>query len=504
MKTKRFLAIGAKTALMAFMVVGMIGGSMMGFIGTVSATEKDVTEKVEAIDVVKDIDFPVIKDTEDIKDNQETKEVKETKGDEKNGEVATFGGHGDDNHNDNHNDNHGDDNHSAGGHEHDHWDGHTGWDNGHNDHEDHGFDNNHAPIKGSIRVCVLVLDQNWDMLPSSTVSGVTFEVPGITETSVYGDTTGELSSTFVSTPMEKNARLLDWSTENDANCTTYTDLEMGNYYYGQEVITGSNPANWEVTMYHDDAGEYIYNFDYFTAHSNHLFDEDSTNDWNDVYTADGHIPLYCEEPHATLVVVNRYIPTVTTDDGGGQGGGDDNGDDNGGDNGGENGGDNGGGNGGNNGGGAVGGGSTGLGGSIGGGVSTTAPQGQVLGESTCGVYLKDYLRFGYQNNVDEVKKLQTFLNSYMGTTLAVSGTFDGATEAAVRSFQSKEQIFVLTPWNISATTGIVYLTTKTRINNLSCNTLNAPIPSPLVNWSANPETSSIPKIAGATNAPAGK
>ncbi|MBP7831587.1 MAG: peptidoglycan-binding protein [Candidatus Pacebacteria bacterium] len=487
MKTKRFLAIGAKSVLIAFVMIGMVGGSMTGFISTVSAEETTVvaaeieqvsTEKVSA---EKATEEKVAADVETKEDTKDTKIELSTFGDEHNG------GHG---------------------YEHDHWDGHTGWDNGHNDHEDHGYNNDHEQVKGSIRVCVLVLDQNWDMLPSSAVSGVTFEIPGITETSVYGDTTGELPSTFVTTPMEKNTRLLDWSTENDANCTTYTDLELGNYYYGQQVITGSNPSNWEVTMYHDDAGHYIYNFDYFTAHSNHLFDDDSTNDWNDVYTADGHIPLYCEEPHATLVVVNRYIPTPVTpptDDDGGQGGNDDgDGDDNG--NGGNNGGNTGGGNTGGGtttGGGSVGGGSAGPGGSIAGGTSIAAP-GQVLGASTCGVYLKDYLRFGYQNDAEEVKKLQTFLNTYLGTTLTVSGTFDTATEAAVRTFQSKEQIFVLTPWNISATTGIVYLTTKTRINNLSCSTLNAPIPSPLVNWSANPETASIAKIAGTTAVPAGK
>lgn len=498
MKTKRFLAIGAKSVLIAFVMIGMVGGSMTGFISTVSAEEAGVfSTQTENVAEEKVSDTKVSGDAEA---KEEVKEIKETKEDTKETkiELGTFG------------DDHGGNGEHTDGHgyEHDHWDGHTGWDNGHNDHEDHGYNNDHAQVKGSIRVCVLVLDQNWDMLASSAVSGVTFEIPGITETSVYGDTTGELTSTFVATPMEKNTRLLDWSTENDANCTTYTDLEMGNYYYGEEVIHGGNPANWEVTMYHDDAGEYIYNFDYFTAHSNHLFDDDSTNDWNDVYTADGHIPLYCEEPHATLVVVNRYIPTPVTDDGGGQGGGDDNGEDTDGGNDNGNGGDNGGDTGNNGGGsgtgaGTIGGNASFPSGSIGGGTTAAAP-GQVLGASTCGVYLKDYLRFGYQNDVEEVKKLQTFLNTYLGTTLTVSGTFDTATEAAVRTFQSKEQIFVLTPWNISATTGIVYLTTKTRINNLSCSTLNAPIPSPLVNWSANPETASIAKIAGTTAVPAGK
>ncbi len=96
------------------------------------------------------------------------------------------------------------------------------------------------------------------------------------------------------------------------------------------------------------------------------------------------------------------------------------------------------------------------------------------------------------------------MNSYLGVTLQVNGIFDKTTEEQVRTFQMKESITVLSPWGIEETTGIVYLTTKTRINNLSCSTLNAPIPSPLVNWSANPETASIAKIAGTTAAPAGK
>ncbi len=118
------------------------------------------------------------------------------------------------------------------------------------------------------------------------------------------------------------------------------------------------------------------------------------------------------------------------------------------------------------------------------------PKGQVLGASTekglsCGIYLNKYIKFGSKNNDPvEVKKLQEFLNEYMGLKLAVTGVYDLATYNAVKAFQVKYQKDVLTPWipygltkkDATDGTGYVYKTTKRLINLIKCEDLKLPIP----------------------------
>ncbi len=118
------------------------------------------------------------------------------------------------------------------------------------------------------------------------------------------------------------------------------------------------------------------------------------------------------------------------------------------------------------------------------------PPGEVLGESTsCGIYVDKYLRRGYANDVDSVKEVQQFLNDYMHEHLAVDGIYGIQTEAAVRRFQLAHNDKILKPWGIPGqSTGIFYLTTQTETNNIMCPTLELPIPSNLIPFSANPQT----------------
>jgi hypothetical protein len=101
-------------------------------------------------------------------------------------------------------------------------------------------------------------------------------------------------------------------------------------------------------------------------------------------------------------------------------------------------------------------------------VAPSAPQGEVLGASaSCGIYSEKFLRRGYKNDLVSVQKLQKFLNDYMKSGIKESGVFDLAAK-------------VLSPWKLSTPTGILYLTTKTEINNIMCPDLKLPIPSNLV------------------------
>ncbi|TSC81728.1 MAG: hypothetical protein G01um101420_833, partial [Parcubacteria group bacterium Gr01-1014_20] len=110
--------------------------------------------------------------------------------------------------------------------------------------------------------------------------------------------------------------------------------------------------------------------------------------------------------------------------------------------------------------------------------------GQVLGVSTnCGAYLTDYIRLGWANNPNEVKKLQIFLNGNLGITLPVTGNYDQQDFDAVQQFQIKYHSEVLAPWvplglpTEMTPTGFVYQTTKWWINELQCETLNLSMPS---------------------------
>lgn len=110
--------------------------------------------------------------------------------------------------------------------------------------------------------------------------------------------------------------------------------------------------------------------------------------------------------------------------------------------------------------------------------------GEVLGTSTvsCGPLISSYMRIGRANNADEVKKLQTFLNTLMDAKLPVTGFFGSLTDKAVRNFQVKYNTEVLTPWvphglpSANTSTGYVYKTTQRMINNLFCESLKLPIP----------------------------
>lgn len=106
-----------------------------------------------------------------------------------------------------------------------------------------------------------------------------------------------------------------------------------------------------------------------------------------------------------------------------------------------------------------------------------APVGQVLGaETSCGIYIDEYLYRGGKNDIDTVKKLQKFLNDYMKLSIKEDGIYGLQTENAVREFQAKHFDKILSPWNLKKPTGIFYKTTQTQVNNIMCPDLNLPIP----------------------------
>lgn len=85
------------------------------------------------------------------------------------------------------------------------------------------------------------------------------------------------------------------------------------------------------------------------------------------------------------------------------------------------------------------------------------------------VYLTGYLGPGRDNNPDQVRKLQTFLRDEEGFgSLSDSGVYDQLTQYAVSVFQLRYADSILKPWGASLPSGIVYITTRNKINGLYC------------------------------------
>ncbi len=118
---------------------------------------------------------------------------------------------------------------------------------------------------------------------------------------------------------------------------------------------------------------------------------------------------------------------------------------------------------------------------------STTTVGEVLGASTCSNpsewTIKEYLKYGANNNPEEVKKLQAFLNTYQGSKLSITGVYESETLKAVKDFQLLHSMFILKPWadagllnNEKDATGYVYKTTKRWINMIACPSAGIPMP----------------------------
>jgi hypothetical protein len=108
--------------------------------------------------------------------------------------------------------------------------------------------------------------------------------------------------------------------------------------------------------------------------------------------------------------------------------------------------------------------------------------GQVLGAQTCEIQISGYIFAGADNNPEDVRILQQFLNSHEGENLPVNGFYGPLTQAAVSRFQVKYHIDVLRPWlpfglfSEYLPTGNVGKTTLRLINMLLCPGTDIPMP----------------------------
>lgn len=153
--------------------------------------------------------------------------------------------------------------------------------------QSHGQDN--RPTTGSITICKVIFDSNNRVATSSAnLPAGTFSV-NLTKDGNLLRTASFNTATFI-----PNARLIG-DAGNDAQCTTVSNLTLGQLYnWSEESITGAATSTWQTPRYNDQFTVNVSGLtDFF------LFDANNGN-------ADGIIGLTPERPNRTLMILNRY------------------------------------------------------------------------------------------------------------------------------------------------------------------------------------------------------
>jgi hypothetical protein len=91
-----------------------------------------------------------------------------------------------------------------------------------------------------------------------------------------------------------------------------------------------------------------------------------------------------------------------------------------------------------------------------------------IATTSCPVITSELLKFGGANNAADVSRLQSFLKNFEKMDIEVTGTYDENTVAAVKAFQMKYMKDILTPWGATKASGVVYITTIKKINEIGC------------------------------------
>lgn len=87
----------------------------------------------------------------------------------------------------------------------------------------------------------------------------------------------------------------------------------------------------------------------------------------------------------------------------------------------------------------------------------------------CGDLLIGPIGLWNENNSQEVKDLEIFLNQTQWESLDENGVYEQADFEAVKRFQLKYREEILDPWGIDIPTWYVFRTTVKKINEVYCN-----------------------------------
>jgi uncharacterized repeat protein (TIGR01451 family) len=163
------------------------------------------------------------------------------------------------------------------------------------------------PQLGSITVCKVVSDSSGNIVDGSALPGANFSISGLDITTSEGGPASVIGTSSFITALTFNNDIFSHVEGDDAECVTYENLPLGNYYYGEETIPASG---WETPKYNDQFQTPVTNLSTFFGYSGELFDGDNSNDDDRETDADGHIVLSANRPERTLVVLNQYKPVT--------------------------------------------------------------------------------------------------------------------------------------------------------------------------------------------------
>src|SRR3989344_6189906 len=157
--------------------------------------------------------------------------------------------------------------------------------------------------KGSIRICKIIVDEEKNVLYNFTGTSTPFSIFGIDPVihSDCGDPVGVLATSTFTTPLSLNTKIFNSSTGNDAQCVTHNNLKLGDYYYGEEILSGNQ---WLTPLYNDQFNTTVASTSDFFSYSNELFTATTTDDVSRNKDSDGHVVLSNDHPNRTLMVLN--------------------------------------------------------------------------------------------------------------------------------------------------------------------------------------------------------
>jgi len=162
-----------------------------------------------------------------------------------------------------------------------------------------------ATILGSITVCKVVIDEDGNIVDASAHPGTTFSISGIDPSPNSGGApTGIIGTSSFTSPLVFSKDIFASFLGNDAQCTTYSSLAIGAYYYGEESIVPA--SGWEDPKYNDQFTIPVVSLADFFGYDNNLFDGNTSNDDSRNRNVDGHIVLNDQRPNRTLIVLNQF------------------------------------------------------------------------------------------------------------------------------------------------------------------------------------------------------
>jgi len=157
---------------------------------------------------------------------------------------------------------------------------------------------------GSITVCVSVINKNFNIVDGSILSGTKFTETGFLP-GVYspGKPKTVFGSATFQTPLKYNSDIFNKPGILDSQCIKFGNLEIGDYYYGQESLTN---ANWSTPLYNDQLSKTVQKVGDFFPYDPRLFANNGIDANNRNLNADGDIVLTTARPDRTLMILNQY------------------------------------------------------------------------------------------------------------------------------------------------------------------------------------------------------